>query len=38
MTNGKRPELVNHLPLARDLHAFLVFSQHPALVVTLVNP
>ena len=31
-------KLVNHLPSACDLHAFLVFSQHPAWVVTPVNP
>ena len=31
-------KLVNHLPSAHDLQAFLVFSQHPAWVITLVNP
>ena len=31
-------KLVNHLPSACDLHAVLVFSQHPAWVVTPVNP
>ena len=28
----------NHLPLAHDLQAFLVFSQHPACIITLVIP
>ena len=28
---------VNHSPSARDLQAFLVFSQHPAWVITLVK-
>ena len=31
-------KLVNHEPKARDLQAFLVFSQHPAWVITAVNP
>ena len=31
-------KLVNHSPSARDLQAFLVFSQHPAWVITPVNP
>ena len=31
-------KLVNHEPSARDLQAFLVFSQHPAWVITPVNP
>ena len=31
-------ELVNHSPSARYLQAFLVFSQHPASVITPVNP
>ena len=30
--------LVNHSPSARDLQAFLVFFQHPAWVITPVNP
>ena len=34
----KLEKLVNHLPAARDLQAFLVFSQHPAWVITPVNP
>ena len=32
-----REKLVNHSLSARDLQAFLVFSQHPAWVITLVN-
>ena len=35
---GTLAKLVNHLPSARDLQAFLVFSQHPAWVITPVNP
>ena len=31
-------KLVNYSPSARDLQAFLVFSQHPAWVITPVNP
>ena len=31
-------KLVNHSLSARDLQAFLVFSQHPAWVITPVNP
>ena len=30
-------KLVNHSPSARDLQAFLVFSQHPAWVITPVT-
>ena len=35
---GTREKLVNHAPSARDLQAFLVFFQHPAWVITPVNP
>ena len=35
---GFTEKLVNHSPSARDLQAFLVFSQHPAWVITPVNP
>ena len=35
---GKLEKLVNHSPSARDLQAFLVFSQHSAWVITPVNP
>ena len=31
-------KLVNHSLSARDLQAFLVFSQHSAWVITPVNP
>ena len=34
----KLNKLVNHSPSARDLQAFLLFSQHPAWVITPVNP
>ena len=30
-------KLVSHSPSARDLQTFLVFSQHPAWVITPVN-
>ena len=30
--------LLYNMPSARDLQAFLVFSQHPAWVITPVNP
>ena len=33
-----REKLVNQSPSARDLQAFLVFSQHPKWVITPVNP
>ena len=33
-----REKLVNHEPKARDLQAFLVFSQHPKWVITPINP
>ena len=36
--NNPLEKLVNDLPSARDLQAFLVFSQHPVRVITLVNP
>ena len=32
------PSVWNVSPSARDLQAFLVFSQHPAWFITLVNP
>ena len=35
---GLREKLVNHSPSAGDLQAFLVFSQHPAWVITSVDP
>ena len=38
ITKIVREKLLNHLPSARDLEAFLVFSQHPAWVITPVNP
>ena len=37
ITKIVREKLVNHLPSARDLEAFLVFSEHPAWVITPVN-
>ena len=33
ITKIVREKLVNHFPSARDLEAFLVFSQHPAWVI-----
>ena len=38
ITKIVREKLVNHLPSARDLESFLVFSEHPAWVITPVNP
>ena len=31
-------KLVNHSPSAHDLQAFIVFCQHPAWLITAVNP
>ena len=38
ITKIVREKLVNHLPSARDLEAFFVFSLPPAWVITPVNP
>ena len=38
MLGEHEKKLVNHEPKASDLQAFLVFSQHPAWVITPVNP
>ena len=38
ITKIVREKLVNHLPSARDLEAFFVFSLPPAWVIMPVNP